>query len=230
MTVCTNHVAGNIAAYAKCYSPSWLGLFVGQKASLYRSSLCGNTQAQRESAEGACRDSPTLLIRVQRMPVCIVFLLSLTAACMCSAYMSLVCMSLSTTEWGLYVLWGWNAHTPECARVHTGPRGHVTAIMDPDRILSLHTNIHTHRACDMWFYRTPNSTHIPAPTQCISLETVNTHQTRSQHKALWHGQLIHTHTDTHLSVSSWCVCVHVCREGSGWDVFVTANADERGRK
>lgn len=104
-----------------CYSPIWLGSFVGQKAS-----LCGNTQGQRESAEGAPGDSTTVWLCVKRMLACIVSPLSLSAACMCSAYMSIVCVSLSLTEWGLYFPWGRNAHTPECARVH----------------------IRTHRACD----------------------------------------------------------------------------------
>ncbi len=45
-----------------------------------------------------------------------------------------------------------------------------------------------------------------------------------------HSHMDNSYTHTPECEQLVCVCVYVCREGSGWDVCVTANADERGRK
>lgn len=170
------------------------------------------------------------------MLACIVFPLSLSAACMCSVYMSVVCMSLSLTEWGLYFLWGWNAHTPECARAHIRTHG---ACDQPNRTLtrssSSHTNTyiyappphaHTHRACHV----TPCL--IIPPTQPTSLHKhISFPFWDSKHSSnLASTQSTLTCAHTHLSVSSWCVCACVQRRIWLGCVCVKANADERGRK
>lgn len=230
MTTCTKHAAGNTAAYAHCYSPSWLDLFVGQKVSL---SLQQCIVWKHPGPEVKCRGS------TQGQYHCMTYCLTyahvhcLCIVSMCSMYVFSIheyCVFIFVPHW-MRPLFSTRAESTrvvqtrtECARLHIRT---YRACERPNLTLTRPPIIHKHIDCmsrthiDCTCDTLPN--HTPTQHMCLRRHILipfwvskhSSNMTPTQ-KIFTYAACTHTGTPEHEQL----VCVCVCRRGSGLDVCV----------